>query len=36
VQNLRLYERHGFDVVSTINEHGGAPLWSMWREPRAS
>ena len=35
-QNVRLYERHGFDVVGTINEHGGAPLWPMWREPRAS
>ena len=35
LQNVRLYERNGFDVVGTINEHGGAPLWSMWREPRA-
>jgi ribosomal protein S18 acetylase RimI-like enzyme len=32
-QNARLYERHGFDVVATINEHGGAPLWAMWRDP---
>ena len=36
LQNLRLYERNGFDVIGTINEHGGAPLWAMWREPRAS
>jgi GNAT superfamily N-acetyltransferase len=34
--NRRLYERHGFDVVGVIDEHGGAPLWPMWREPRAS
>jgi ribosomal protein S18 acetylase RimI-like enzyme len=35
-QNARLYERHGFDVAATINEHGGAPLWAMWRDPVAS
>jgi ribosomal protein S18 acetylase RimI-like enzyme len=34
--NARLYERHGFDVTRKIDEHGGAPLWAMWREPRAS
>jgi ribosomal protein S18 acetylase RimI-like enzyme len=34
--NVRLYERHGFDVIGIIDEHGGAPLWPMWREPRAN
>jgi ribosomal protein S18 acetylase RimI-like enzyme len=33
-ENLRLYERHGFEVTGVIDEHGGAPLWSMWRQPR--
>jgi ribosomal protein S18 acetylase RimI-like enzyme len=31
--NARLYERHGFHVTGRIDEHGGAPLWPMWREP---
>jgi ribosomal protein S18 acetylase RimI-like enzyme len=31
--NVRLYERHGFDVMGVIDAHGGAPLYPMWRDP---
>ena len=33
--NVRLYERHGFDVTGVIDAHGGAPLYPMWRDPLA-
>jgi ribosomal protein S18 acetylase RimI-like enzyme len=32
--NLRLYERHGFEVVQELRVHGGLTLWPMWRDPR--
>ena len=34
-ENVRLYERHGFDVTGVIDAHGGAPLYPMWRDPLA-
>ena len=33
--NVRLYERHRFDVTGVIDAHGGAPLYPMWRDPLA-
>jgi ribosomal protein S18 acetylase RimI-like enzyme len=33
--NVRLYQRHGFEVTGILTEHGGAPLWQMWREPQS-
>jgi ribosomal protein S18 acetylase RimI-like enzyme len=32
--NVRLYERHGFQATAAIIGHGGPPLWKMWREPQ--
>jgi ribosomal protein S18 acetylase RimI-like enzyme len=31
--NRRLYERHGFRVISEIAPASGPPLWPMWRDP---
>ncbi len=34
-QNIPFYERHGFDVIDTIDlDHGGPRLWTMWRNPK--
>ena len=33
-QNLALYERHGFEVVGTIQAGSSPPIFSMVREPR--
>jgi ribosomal protein S18 acetylase RimI-like enzyme len=33
--NVRLYRRYGFEITGIISEHGGAPLWQMWREPQS-
>lgn len=33
--NLRFYERHGFQVVNEIDREGWPKLWLMVREPRA-
>lgn len=33
VDNRRLYQRHGFDVVRELRAPGSPPLWAMWREP---
>ncbi len=36
-RNLPLYQRHGFEVVKTMNVAPDAPpLWFMWRPPRAT
>jgi GNAT superfamily N-acetyltransferase len=32
--NLRLYERHGFQVTHELHISGGLTLWSMWRAAR--
>lgn len=31
--NLRLYQRHGFDTFREVFLPQGPPLWPMWREP---
>jgi len=31
--NVRLYERHGFQVTAELAVAGGPSLWAMWREP---
>jgi GNAT superfamily N-acetyltransferase len=33
-QNLTLYERHGFDVIGTIQVGSSPPIFPMLREPR--
>jgi ribosomal protein S18 acetylase RimI-like enzyme len=33
-QNLALYERHGFDVIGTIQVGSSPPIFPMLREPR--
>ncbi len=33
VDNRRLYERHGFELLSELTLPDGPPLWSMWRDP---
>jgi ribosomal protein S18 acetylase RimI-like enzyme len=34
-RNVPLYARFGFEVMDEFrSEHGGPPLWRMWREPR--
>jgi ribosomal protein S18 acetylase RimI-like enzyme len=32
-ENVRLYQRHDFEIIGILSAHGGAPLWQMWREP---
>lgn len=33
--NVRLYQRHGFDVAAELAcPGGGPPFWTMWRAPR--
>ena len=32
--NVRLYERHGFEVVGELRAAGSPPLFGMWRPPR--
>jgi predicted N-acetyltransferase YhbS len=33
--NVRWYQRWGFDVVQTLDVGGGCPpIWSMWRDPQ--
>ena len=33
--NVRLYRRHGFEVVSEFRPRPGGPLnWTLWREPQ--
>lgn len=34
-RNRKLYERHGFAVLSEIAPAGCSPLYPMWREPAA-
>jgi ribosomal protein S18 acetylase RimI-like enzyme len=33
-ENVRLYERHGFEVVRELRAAGSPPLTAMWREPQ--
>lgn len=33
VDNRRLYERHGFELLRELVLPDGPPLWSMWRDP---
>ncbi len=34
LENIPLYERHGFGVTGTITvPNGGPTMWTMWREP---
>lgn len=33
--NLRLYERHGFEVMEELTVPAGPPIWPMWREAGA-
>lgn len=33
VDNRRLYERHGFELLRELALPDGPPLWSMWRDP---
>lgn len=33
VDNRRLYERHGFELLRELSLPDGPPLWSMWRDP---
>jgi ribosomal protein S18 acetylase RimI-like enzyme len=34
-RNVGLYQRHGFEVISTYKPRADAPpMWSMWREPK--
>ena len=34
-RNVPLYALFGFEVMDEFrSEHGGPPLWRMWREPR--
>jgi ribosomal protein S18 acetylase RimI-like enzyme len=35
--NVRLYRRHGFEVINHYRPEAAGPLvWAMWREPRAA
>ena len=33
--DLRLYERHGFDVLEELMVPAGPPIWPMWRQAGA-
>jgi GNAT superfamily N-acetyltransferase len=33
-RNRQLYQRHGFEVTTTVRLPGGPPFWCMWREPQ--
>ena len=37
VDNRRLYQRHGFEIIDEITlPDGGPPVWLMWRDPAPS
>ena len=34
--NVRLYERHGFEIVDELRAAGSPTLWAMWRPAAAA